>query len=278
MKILNFDLKKIFLRAITVLIYAPITVYTVYLGGLPFFIMMLLMVFLALQEMYTPFNLKYKKTHDIFYYGYVFTTIFLVSVYMKELKYVWENLALMFIIFTTISVFIYELFCKKLFFASNPFAYLVRSIAYVGVMSCFMFLVRNLPNGLNYCLYLVGVVWVNDIFAYLIGLPLGRHKLSPTVSPKKSVEGDFGALLGAVLMSVVLKDLVTISVAQAIFLGVVLSFLAQLGDLVESLLKRELQVKDSGNFFPGHGGILDRLDSFILTFPVFYYFIIYFVK
>lgn len=278
MKLFNIDLKKLWLRFVTIVIYAPIAVYTVYLGGLPFFIMMLLMVFLALQEMYTPFNLKFKKTHDVFYSGYVFTTIFLVSVYMKEIQYVWENIALMLIIFTTISIFIYELLCKKLFFANNSFAYLVRSVAYVGVMSCFMFLVRNLPNGFNYCLYLVGVVWVNDIFAYLIGLPLGRHKLSPTVSPKKSVEGAAGALLGAILMSIVLKDLIRVSIVEALVLGLVISFLAQLGDLVESLLKRELQVKDSGNFFPGHGGILDRLDSFILTFPVFYYFIIYFVK
>ncbi len=79
-------------------------------------------------------------------------------------------------------------------------------------------------------------------------------------------------------MSIVLKDLIRVSIVEALVLGLVLSFLAQLGDLVESLLKRELQVKDSGNFFPGHGGILDRLDSFILTFPVFYYFIIYFVE
>lgn len=266
------------MRALTVFIYAPITVYTVYLGGLPFFIMMLLVVFLALQEMYAPFNLKHKKTHDVFYYGYVFTTIFLVSVYMKEIQYVWENLVLMFIIFSSISLFIYELMCKKLFWVNNPFAYLVRSVVYVGVMSCFIFLVRNLPNGLYACLYLVGIVWVNDIFAYLIGSPLGRHKLFPLVSPKKSVEGAIGALLGAVLMSVCLQSLIKVSLWEAIVLGVVISFLAQLGDLVESLLKRELQVKDSGTVFPGHGGILDRLDSFILTFPVFYYFLIYFVK
>jgi phosphatidate cytidylyltransferase len=262
----------------TILIYVPIGVYTVYLGGLPFFIMMLLMVFLALQEMYAPFNLKYKKTHDIFYYGYMFTTIFLVSVYMKEIQYVWENVVLMMIIFTTISLFIFELFCKKLFWATNPFAYLIRSIVYVGIMSCFMFLVRNLPNGVYYFLFLIGVVAVNDTFAYLIGLPFGRHKLLPTVSPKKSIEGAIGALLGAVLMSVCLQSLIKATIFEAIALGIVLSLLAQLGDLVESLLKRELQVKDSGTVFPGHGGVLDRLDSFILTFPVFYYFVIYFVK
>ena len=278
MKIWNIDLKKLWERALTILITAPIAIYTIYLGGLPFFIMMLVVVFLAMQEMYTAYNLKHKKTNDIFYYGYMFTAIFLVSVYMKELQYVWENLALMITVFVALGLFIYELFRKKLFAVDNQFLFLIRSVVYVGVMSCFFFLVRNMADGFNYWLYIIGVIWVNDIFAYLIGLPLGRHKLSPTVSPKKSVEGAIGALLGAVLMSVCLQGLVKATLGEAIILGIVISLLAQLGDLIESLLKRELQVKDSGNLLPGHGGILDRLDSFILTFPVFYYFILYFVK
>ena len=181
-------------------------------------------------------------------------------------------------VFVALGLFIYELFRKKLFAVDNQFLFLIRSVVYVGVMSCFFFLVRNMADGFNYWLYIIGVIWVNDIFAYLIGLPLGRHKLSPTVSPKKSVEGAIGALLGAVLMSVCLQGLVKATLVEAIILGIVISLLAQLGDLIESLLKRELQVKDSGNLLPGHGGILDRLDSFILTFPVFYYFILYFVK
>jgi phosphatidate cytidylyltransferase len=218
-----------------------------------------------------------KKSQPIFYYGYLASAGLLLSVYMQETAPLWENYLFLVLSLIAVVFFMFELFYQKdMFGLNNPCWYLIRSIIYIGVMSSYAILLRDSALGLQYSMYLVGVVWVNDIFAYLIGIPLGKHKLSPEVSPKKSVEGALGALLGAVLMSTNMRNLIDIGLADSIFLGVAISIFAQIGDLVESLLKRTLKVKDSSQLIPGHGGILDRLDSFILTFPVFYYFIYYF--
>jgi phosphatidate cytidylyltransferase len=222
---------------------------------------------------------KQKIEVEQFYFGYIFSVLLVLSAYMLEVRFIWANSGFLAATFLAIIYFLGELlFEKKITFHDNANVFLIRSVFYIGLMFSYMVLLRELPEGFNYCIYLVAVVWTNDIFAYLIGMPLGRHKLSPKVSPKKSVEGALGALFGAVLMSLNLNMFIGISVAQAIWLGVILSVLAQLGDLVESLLKREFRVKDSGKLFPGHGGILDRLDSFILTTPIFYYLVVYFVK
>ena len=119
------------------------------------------------------------------------------------------------------------------------------------------------------------VTWVGDASAYFTGHAIGRHKLAPTISPGKTIEGSIGGLIGAVAASVLIAGAwidphpaMTVSPALAAGLGLALGVATQLGDLVESLLKREAGVKDSGTIFPGHGGMLDRLDALLWAFPV----------
>jgi phosphatidate cytidylyltransferase len=117
-------------------------------------------------------------------------------------------------------------------------------------------------------------VWGSDSFAYFAGCMFGRHPLAPTLSPKKTVEGLAGSVFGAVLGMMVGRTLFTPafpSPASAVTLGVLLGLLGQAGDLFESLLKRSCGVKDSSSLFPGHGGILDRIDALIFCAPAYYY-------
>ena len=119
------------------------------------------------------------------------------------------------------------------------------------------------------------------ILAFFVGKLLGRHRLAPNISPAKTWEGAVGGVLGSILVSLffVLPTPLELplSYGQAIVLGLLVSVFGQLGDLVESLLKRNMQVKDSGNAIPGHGGFLDRIDSVIFAGVVVYYYIMFFV-
>jgi phosphatidate cytidylyltransferase len=115
-------------------------------------------------------------------------------------------------------------------------------------------------------------IWVCDSAAYFVGRALGRHSLAPRISPHKTVEGALAGLVAAVLMFVVAKALVLsyLSFGQALVCGIVVGIFGQMGDLVESLIKRDSGVKDSSTLIPGHGGVLDRFDSLILVSPILF--------
>lgn len=122
---------------------------------------------------------------------------------------------------------------------------------------------------------LFACTWASDTFAYFIGSAIGSHRLAPSISPNKSVEGFLGSLVGTTLTAVVIGGfLFGYPMTQMATAGVLLAIVATLGDLVESSIKRYTGVKDSGFLIPGHGGILDRFDSILYTAPVFYYFIV----
>lgn len=123
-------------------------------------------------------------------------------------------------------------------------------------------------------LYALFIVWATDIGAYMIGRKLGRHKLAPTISPNKTVEGAVGGIVCALLVSALyvsyFADYFHYSLPIMLLITVVFSIAGQLGDLVESSYKRFYGVKDSGKILPGHGGILDRFDSLLFVFPMMY--------
>lgn len=117
--------------------------------------------------------------------------------------------------------------------------------------------------------------WSSDTFAYFVGVAIGSHKLASSISPKKTVEGFIGGIVGTTAMAVLIGHvLFNFPIVEMAVLGVILAIVATLGDLVESVIKRFAGVKDSGILLPGHGGMLDRFDSVLFTAPFFYYFII----
>ena len=120
----------------------------------------------------------------------------------------------------------------------------------------------------------ISIIWVNDVFAYLVGVSCGKHRLCERISPKKSWEGFFGGLVGAVGAAVLFGYLFGGNLFVWGGLGVVMSLAGVAGDLVESLMKREADVKDSGSMIPGHGGFLDRFDALLLAVPFALFYLI----
>ena len=133
----------------------------------------------------------------------------------------------------------------------------------------------NFDGGCELVWILFACTWASDTFAFFIGSAIGSHRLAPSISPNKSVEGFLGSLVGTTLTAVVVGTfLFGYPITQMATAGVLLAIVATLGDLVESSIKRFTGVKDSGILIPGHGGVLDRFDSILYTAPVFYYFIV----
>jgi phosphatidate cytidylyltransferase len=163
-------------------------------------------------------------------------------------------------------------------------AYSVFGLVYVGLSMSTIYLLEAQDNGPSLLLFLLLVVWCGDIAALYIGRSFGRWSLSPTLSPNKTWEGTFASVAGSVLITVLLVFLAGILNSHEILwlsypgyylhwigLAVLINIAAQLGDLVESAMKRGAGVKDSGYLMPGHGGVLDRIDALLLAAPVLWY-------
>jgi phosphatidate cytidylyltransferase len=143
---------------------------------------------------------------------------------------------------------------------------------YLGIILGQAVSLRFQPNGFWWLLFALLITWANDSAAYFVGVTMGKHKLWPRLSPKKSWEGTIGGWIGAALAAMLLTWLmpITIPTIYAGLVGLVAGMLALVGDLSISMLKRQVGVKDSGWLFPGHGGILDRLDSILFVIPFVY--------
>jgi phosphatidate cytidylyltransferase len=150
---------------------------------------------------------------------------------------------------------------------------------YIAFFLSFQWLIRTGDYGLENIFLLYISVWFADGMAYYIGTYMGRYKLYPAVSPNKTVEGAVGSLIGGALGAVIIKTvfhLPHISTNGAIAIGAILGIAALTGDLIESMFKRDAGVKDSSNLIPGHGGILDKLDGFLVAGPVLYFIVRYY--
>ncbi len=149
----------------------------------------------------------------------------------------------------------------------------IFGILYVSWCFSFLIKIRYLPQGLNFLAAILLITKLGDIGAYLIGVRFGRTPLIPHISPKKSVEGALGGLIFSILGALVSKPFLNLAYTHLILIGIVFGVLAQLGDLSESLMKRDCQVKDASNLIPGMGGFLDIMDSLFFTAPAFYFYI-----
>lgn len=165
--------------------------------------------------------------------------------------------------------------------AAVDFAITLSGIIYFGLAGGYLIALRNLPYGVWWTLHTLFIVWLADTGAYLIGSRWGRHKLNHRLSPKKSWEGYFGGILFGTISGVALIPLWTwfngaplpIQPMHGALLGIVLSTLTSLGDLGESMVKRQVGAKDSSHLLPGHGGVWDRIDSWLWAAPIAYWLI-----
>ena len=148
-------------------------------------------------------------------------------------------------------------------------------VIYTGWFLAHLVALRNLPSGREYVFAMLAVTWLTDSGAYAVGTLFGKHKLPLKASPNKSYEGLIGACIGSFMGIVVAKLMFmkTLTVTHMIALAIVMFLAGQLGDLSESLLKRDAKVKDTDCSIPGHGGVLDRFDSMLFTAPAMFYYI-----
>lgn len=170
-------------------------------------------------------------------------------------------------------------------FTANQVMATYFSLIYAPVMLSFIFLTRQL----NFGVYLVWMIfissWISDTCAYLVGVLIGKHKLVPQLSPKKTIEGSIGGILGSAIVGALFgfflldKTLGGHQFGVMLFvIGAIGSVISQVGDLAASAIKRNHDIKDYGKLIPGHGGIMDRFDSVIFTAPMIYFLIIIFLQ
>ena len=163
--------------------------------------------------------------------------------------------------------------------AFTGWAWTIAGIIYLGWLLSPLVALRDLDGGRNWVFFALFTIFASDTTAFFIGRAWGKHHLAPHISPAKTWEGAIGGVFGAIIVSLLFTLPTPFSVqlnyGEAIFLGLAVSVFGQLGDLAESLFKRNMGVKESGKLLPGHGGALDRIDSVIFASVVVYYYVIW---
>ncbi|HUX54365.1 MAG TPA: phosphatidate cytidylyltransferase [Williamwhitmania sp.] len=267
MKFSNFVI-----RTISGLLFALLVIGSVYLGQISFAVLMGVILIGSLFEFYR-LSLKVRVRPQMFY-GVALGLLLYITTFLQASGAL--DLPIMFYAFVPLSlgVFIVEMYRNH----SRPFtniAYTLLGVAYIAGPMAMMNYIAFTPSigGAVYDFRLVMgfffLLWANDTGAYLVGMSLGRNKLFPRISPKKSWEGFIGGVVIAVAVGALLSLFFTdYSLNLWISLGFLIAVSGVFGDLVESMYKRSLQVKDSGNIMPGHGGFLDRFDAVFFAAPI----------
>jgi phosphatidate cytidylyltransferase len=187
-----------------------------------------------------------------------------------------SGIGLLFVVFTLLFLFRIQTIDT----AAREVAFALLAFLYIPFMLMHLVQLRLTPFGIQWLFVIMLIVMTNDSAAYYTGCNFGKHRLYPLVSPKKSIEGSvgglFGSLVGALLAKYTFFPQLTLT--DAVVTALVIGVVGQSGDLFESLLKRSFGVKDSGTIIPGHGGILDRLDSILFAAPITYYYVLYFFR
>lgn len=258
-------------RAITAFFFTIVMLGSIFLGGYTFTFFYLILSLVALFEFFGMIKTAGIKPHSNIALV-LSASIFLMTAGYQLLQF--EKKFMLLIIPLTFLVFIAELYKKE----KNPFtniSYTFAGIIYVIIPFCFFYSLGFIQNHAEYNFHLplsfLLMLWASDTGAYLFGMKLGKTRLFERHSPKKSWEGFFGGMFTSVLVSYIISLFFT-EISPLVFAGMavlVVSF-GTLGDLVESMLKRSLNVKDSGNILPGHGGFLDRFDGLLVAAPVVY--------
>ncbi len=260
-------------RIISAIIALAIIIPLILNGGAIFNLGVYVISILALKEFLDIKSTKKQIPIFIQLIAYIFITI-LIAFNSKDLSNVftldYRILAALFMAFLIPTVFYHE----RSKYSINDAFYLIGGLLFLGVSMSLLILVRSLD--LNLLIFLLLIPMVTDIFAYITGMLIGKNKLLEEISPKKTVEGMVGGTIMGVFISAMFYHTVidpTFSKVELVAICTFLSLLGQYGDLVFSAIKRYFGKKDFSNLIPGHGGILDRLDSIIFVLLGFMYFI-----
>ncbi|HSW58516.1 MAG TPA: phosphatidate cytidylyltransferase [Dehalococcoidales bacterium] len=271
------DKKSLIQRAWVSLIAIPLVVVIIWFGAPWFTLLVVFWCMGSVHEFYTHIK-KSKKFSPLVIFGMIWVGLLVASPHIKSLPQFADISPAAFLLTAGVVISLLVILWSK--GKENAFAnwsWTVAGVLYIGWLSSLMVALRNLDDGRGWVFLAVLCTFASDSMAYLAGRALGKHRLAPYVSPKKTWEGAVAGGAGAIVASTLIVWFFNLPVAywQVIILGFAISLFGQLGDLVKSLFKRNMEVKDSGNILPGHGGFLDRIDSMIFAGVVTYFFAVF---
>ncbi|GAA0861543.1 phosphatidate cytidylyltransferase [Paraclostridium tenue] len=255
-------------RIIAALALIPLLLFVIY-GGLPLYIAEAIIGIIGLDEFYKAF--KSKSIQPISILGYLFAIYLSIkNIFKLQTEYTY--------------IFVFILFLIGIvYILSNKKNIIDFSITFIGIFYIPIFLdyivltINNFRLGGIYVWLIFIISFMTDTFAYFSGYLFGKHKLIPSISPKKTIEGSIGGILGSTICCIIFGYIFKLDITHMILVGSIGSIVAQFGDLFASAIKRYVGIKDYGKLIPGHGGILDRFDSVILVAPFVYYAIYIFI-
>ncbi len=260
-------------RLITAAVALPLLILLLALAPAVLFVMFLALVVLLAQWEFNRMGLA-DQDPLARWFSALAGAILIPVVYVGQGPAVFVFLSLVFLLLATFYLFL----PRTLSTLPQRLGWICLGLIYVALLLAHLVPLRLLDDGRQWIFLVLVVIMCCDTCAYVIGSRFGKTKLYPRISPNKSVEGALGGLGGSVIGAVLAKIIFfsALSLPVAVAIGLVLGVVGQVGDLFESMLKRACGVKDSGTLIPGHGGLLDRLDSLLFAFPVVYY-IAYFI-
>ncbi len=254
-------------RSLSGIIYVLIFISAILLSKESYIVLITICGFLCIWEFTKMISLKN-------YAAYIFYAFVLFLMIQRQDSY--ATLLVLAVTLLSSLFLVYQLFAKKQITFSNDRSKLGVTIRYVIFSMCFLVLLPFHKNSFHPYLMIsiLSIIWINDSFAFLVGKNFGSRKLFPSVSPRKTVEGFLGGLTFSLLAAFLISRLnFDFSVLNWLIIGLIVSVVGTIGDLVESKFKRQAKIKDSGTIMPGHGGILDRLDSLLFAAPFVYLYI-----
>lgn len=252
------------LRIISAIIGAPIFLASIWLGVVPFGVVVVVLSVIGLIEYYIPWPNKNIFPAPIL--GVTFGASFSVLVIAGYKEYLVPVLAVF-----VAAVLVWQIFTPRSARAGVDAGVTVLGALYAGLLPSFLISTRALDHGMEYVFAAVVAVWACDIAAFFVGKAFGRHKLAPEISPHKTIEGAVAGVAAAMITGLAFAYAGWFGFAAGFGLGLITGTLAQVGDLVASMLKREVGIKDYGKSIPGHGGILDRFDGLFFTAPFVFF-------
>jgi phosphatidate cytidylyltransferase len=254
-------------RTVSALILVAVVIAAIFIQWI-FDVVIMTFIIIGLYEFFTMLE---KKGISIYkYFGIGMGAVIPLSILFGfELTKKWE---LLFIVLTLLFLIIMQFKRTKNSGVIVDISTTLFGILYISWFFSFLIKIRYLPRGIGLLGTVIMITKLGDIGAYLIGVRFGKTPLIPRISPNKSVEGAIGGLVFSIMGAFICKSFLNFSYLHLIIMGVFFGCLGQLGDLSESLMKRDCQIKDSGSVIPGMGGALDAMDSLLFTAPVFYFY------
>ena len=252
-------------RLISGIVLVIIALATIISGSWILFFTLLAVSLIGMRELYKVMKVSDEHVTVLELVGYLGAVLYYIA-----MKADFGNYGTMAIIISMILILFVYVFGYPKYHAEQVMAAFF-GVVYVAVMLSFIYLTRSLPDG-KFLVWLIFLCsWGCDTCAYCVGMLIGKHKMAPVLSPKKSIEGAVGGVAGAALLGVIYAAATQGKMAEYALICAVGALLSMVGDLAASAIKRNQNIKDYGKLIPGHGGILDRFDSVIITAPVIYY-------